>query len=318
LNFNYSNYDIKIKRKKRKLVTFILLILFAIIIISTLSFFLVRNFIAFTYKNNEIKNISKKLYDQKNYTELIERMDKELKTDPFFSEYLVYRGFSYFLLGEEEKNIENRKTYFSSSIIDLRKSVAVGVPEVYKPNIFFCIGKIYYYFGEPYYNLSIRYLLKSLDMGNKRKDLYYILGLVYSNTGKYKESIENYIESLKIEENDLVLYAISVSYYKNNDLENSKVYLQRVMNISKDPKIRESSFLLMGEILFDQSNFSESLNYFDKVIEINENNSNAYFYRGEIFLKENDKIKARSEWRKALEIDPSHIRARSRYYSRIY
>ena len=143
--------------------------------------------------------------------------------------------------------------------------------------------------------------------------MYYILGLVYNNTGKYDDAVSCYTESLKIEENDLVLYAIASAYYKNNDFENSKVYLERVINISKEPTIIENSYLLYGEILFDQKD-DRAMDYFNKVIELNDNNSNAYYYRGEIYFQKNEKIKARYEWRKALEIDPSHIRARDRYY----
>jgi tetratricopeptide (TPR) repeat protein len=313
VQYNLNSFDIKNKKKKQKRVTFFIILSVLVVVLVLISFFIVKNVVGFIYENNEIKVKSKKLFDQKNYVELIEKMDNELKKMPFSPDFLIYRGFSYFLLGEEENNIEKRKTYFLNSIIDLRKSLAIGASEFYKPNIYFCIGKIYYYFGESYYNLSIRYLSKSLESGNKRKDLYYILGLVYNNTGKYDEAIKCYNESLKIEENDLVLYAVAVSFFKNNDYENSKRYLEKVINISKEPKIIENSYLLYGEILFSQKD-SKAMDYFNKVIEINDNNADAYFYRGEIYFQQNDKIKARYEWRKALEIDPSHIRARNRYY----
>jgi len=66
--------------------------------------------------------------------------------------------------------------------------------------------------------------------------------------------------------------------------------------------------------LFEQKNYSEAEKYFDKVIDFNDNNASAYFYKGEIYNIDNNMAKARSEWKKTLEIDPSHIKALKRIY----
>ena len=94
------------------------------------------------------------------------------------------------------------------------------------------------------------------------------------------------------------------------------MHFQKVIVITKELIIKEKSMSYMGEILFQQQKYDEAKVFFDKVIEIDENNANAYYFRGEIFFQENNKVQARSEWRKTLEIDPSHIRARNRYYTR--
>lgn len=67
-------------------------------------------------------------------------------------------------------------------------------------NILFVIGKLYYYMGEPYYYQSIKYLKKAQEYGNNRVDLLYLLGLIYSFTGEYNDSIKIYQDALKIEE----------------------------------------------------------------------------------------------------------------------
>ncbi len=293
------------------IVFFILLILGAFF-----SFFFIyaKNLKKRTTQREELKSSYKKLFNQKNYLELIEKMDKELKESPFSAEYLIYRGYSYFFLGEEEKGSDRQKKFFILSLVDLRKSMAIGITNDNLSNLYFCIGKIYYYFGDAYYRLSVEYLKKSLNLGNKRKDLFYILGLIYSYLGNYEDSILSFRESLKIEENDLVLLAIGITYHKKSDFENSKNYLAKVMKISKEPKIREKSLQMYGEILFEEKKYEEAVKYFDEVIDLNENNSNAYFFKGEICFINNNPIKARAFWRKTLEIDPSHIRALKRIY----
>jgi tetratricopeptide (TPR) repeat protein len=241
-------------------------------------------------------------------------MDTELRSSPFSQEYLVYRGYSYFLLGEDEEDQDKKNNFLEMAILDLRKSMAIGIPDKNKANIFFCIGKIYYYFGEPYYLQALQYLRRSMDAGNKRIDLYYVLGLVLSHLGKYDESVKVFSEALGHEESEIVLLAIANSYYKNNDIENAKKYLNRIMNISTDPKIKEKAFFLFGEIAFKEKNYSEAKDHFDKVVSLNENNASAYFYLGEIYYLQNDIVKARALWRKTLEIDPSHIMALKRIY----
>lgn len=293
---------------------FVIIIVSISIAILSFSVIFIKRLNNETTHKNELKSSYKKLFVQKNYLELIEKMDKELINTPFTAEFLIYRGYSYFFLGEDEKNLEKRNKYFTLALIDLRKSVAIGVNNDNIANLYFCIGKIYYYFGEAYYKFSIEYLKKSLSFGNNRKDLFYILGLNYSYLGNYDDAINVFLESLKIEENDLVLLAVAISYYKKSDLENAKIWFLKVIKNTKEPKIKERSFELLGEILFEQKKYDESQKYFDEVINLNENNSNAYFYKGEMYFIENNQVKARAFWRKTLEIDPSHIRALKRIY----
>lgn len=310
---NYNIHGLKHKGNKSKGI-FIIFCIVVVLIAGSIFFIVTRVDIGNFYQKSEIEKVSKRLFEQKDYLELIKKMDKELKNEPFSVDYLTYRGYSYFFLGEEEKNIEKRKNYFSIALIDLRKAMSIGLLEKNKPNVFFCLGKIYYYFGEPYYNLSVEYLNKSLLLGNKRKDLYYVLGLVYSNIGNYKDSISSYLEALKIEETDLLLLAIGMAYYKNSEAGKAKDYFHKVIKITKDEKVKEKGLLQYGIILFEEKQYSEAFKYFSKVIEMNENNASAYFYMGEVYFFDNNKVKARSEWRKTLEIDPSHIQALKRIY----
>lgn len=262
----------------------------------------------------ELKDSYKRLYTQKNYLELTQKMDFELKKSPFQVEYLIYRGFSYFFLGEDERDLVVKRKYFTASLVDLRKALALGIPDSNKPGVYLCIGKIYFYLGRPYYNLSIKFLNMSLASGNLREDLLYILALIYSHIGEYKNAVSILEKSLQIDESDIVLLAIGHNYYKANEHENAKSYFEKVIKISNNPKIKEKAYLNMGEIYFNQKKYTAALPYFNKVIEINDNNANAYFYKGEISFFFNDTIKARAQWRKTLEIDPSHIRARKRFY----
>lgn len=305
------------KKNRTKIIFRSFIIVFIILVIGFITFSIItiaNKNVGNITKNKELKKLYKEYYNDKNYLELISKMDMEIKKSPFSQEYLVYRGYSYFLLGEEEQDVSKKKKFFYLSIFDLRKALAIGVPENNKKDIYFCIGKIYYYLGDSYYYQSIDYLNRSLDSRNQRLDLYYMLGLVYAHVGEYDKSTQIYLEALNYQESEIILLAIANSYLKNNDVDNSKKYLERIISISTNPKIQEKSFLLYGEVLFREKNYKEALKYFNNVIELNENNASAYFYRGEIYYFQNDLVKARSQWRKTIEIDPSHIKALKRIY----
>ncbi|OHD79214.1 MAG: hypothetical protein A2355_06305 [Spirochaetes bacterium RIFOXYB1_FULL_32_8] len=60
----------------------------------------------------------------------------------------------------------------------------------------------------------------------------------------------------------------------------------------------------------NKKEYEKALFTLNSVTELNENNADAFFLRGEIyFIYYKDNIRARSEWRKTLSINPSHIKA---------
>lgn len=260
-----------------------------------------------------IKESYSVLYANRNYLELIEKMDAELRNNPLQPEFLVYRGFSYYLLGEAEHDSSKRSVYFSLALTDLRK-----VPIVYSANdllgnVYFCIGKIYYYYGKGYYNQSIEYLNRAIKCGNERIDLLYVLGLVYSYIGEYEKANQILLRSQDLEKNDLVLLSIGINYYRMGKMDDAIKYLQETAEVSTERKNKEKALFTLGTICFEQGKYEKALYYYDKTIELNENNAEAYFQRGEIYyLYYRDNIKARAQWRKTIEIDPGHLKAGKR------
>ncbi len=315
MQINYSKFKKKKNKKKIKIFR-ILLFFFIIFLIVFIIIFINKNKKTIKVnENKDVKEVYEDYFKQKNYLELIKILDNDLKKNPFKQRCLVYRGYSYFFLAEDEENLNKKKIFLNLSLIDLRKAIAIGVPKNNIGNIYFIIGKIYYYLGEPYYFQSLKFLKNSLEYNNKRIDLLYILGLLNSSIGDYKESIKYFSDALKYEESDLLLLALANSYFKDNNYNNSRVFINKILENSTDNNIIEKCYLLLGMITFNENNLDVAVTYFEKVISLDENNVQAYFYLGEIYYNKNNLIKARAEWRKVLEIDPSHIKARKRLYS---
>lgn len=318
MDYRYRGYSKNNKSGKGGKIVFRVVLLLIIILLLIAAIYSGINALNNNMKEKDmaiqIKSAYRKLYVEKNYLGLINKMDHELSDNPFDVEYLTYRGYSYFFLGEEENDLNRRKKFFRLSLGDLRKALAIGIPEKNRANIYFCIGKIYYYLGRAYYNQSIKYLNLSLLDGNSRPDLLYILGLVYSNSGNYQAAVAVFERALTIEESDLVLLALGMNFHKKGDYRQAVNYLERAGKSSKEAKIIEKSLFTIAEIHFQEKEYSQALDYLNRVIEMNENNANAFFYRGEIYYLYNNVIKARAEWRKTLALDPSHIQAKTRLY----
>ena len=87
-------------------------------------------------------------------------------------------------------------------------------------------------------------------------------------------------------------------------------FMRRFQDMNKMHQKKEEENVFNDHTLIINSNNK----VVKELIKLNENNAGAYFYRGEIFYLKNDLIKARSEWRKTLQIDPSHIKAKKRIY----
>ena len=260
-----------------------------------------------------IKESYSELYANKNYLELIEKMDGELRNNPLQPEFLVYRGFSYYLLGEAEHDSSKRSVYFSLALTDLRKVSVVYSANDLLGNVYFCIGKIYYYYGKGYYNQSIEYLNRAIKCGNERIDLLYVLGLVYSYIGEYDKAHQILLRSQDLEKNDLVLLSMGINCYRMGSMDEAMKYLQETADVSAEIKNKEKALFTLGMISFELGKYEKALQYFDKTIELNENNAEAYFQRGEIYyLYYHDNIKARAQWRKTIEIDPGHLKAGKR------
>jgi tetratricopeptide (TPR) repeat protein len=315
LNYGYQPYVGRKNARKH----YILIFINALIIVAILGAviwavtFCVRHVQNDKQKKIAVKESYSVLYSNKNYIELIEKMDGELRDNPLQPEFLVYRGFSYYLLGEAEHDKNKQSVYFSLALADLRK-----VPIVYSGadllgNVYFCIGKIYYHYGKGYYNQSIEYLNRAIKCGNERIDLLYVLSLVYSYIGEYEKANQILLRSQDLEKNDLALLSIGINCYRMGKMDEAIKYLQETADVSAQIKNKEKAMFTLGMICFEQGKYEKALHYYDKTIELNENNAEAYFQRGEIYyLYYHDNIKARAQWRKTIEIDPGHLRAGKR------
>ena len=178
----------------------------------------------------------------------------------------------------------------------------------------YILGLAYFLKGKYYYNLSVNFMLSSLNNNYKGIDSYRCLGLAYGGMEDTQKELEYFLKALEEEETGDALLSVGDAYMKKNNYEKAEEYLLRALNKAEDINIIQQCRFKLGEIYIERKDYLKSEEQYKEIIKLNNKSANAHFYLGEIYDKLNDHVKARSEWRKALRIDPSHYEAKVRYY----
>jgi tetratricopeptide (TPR) repeat protein len=189
--------------------------------------------------------------------------------------------------------------------------------------IWYVLGKAYYFKGPFYADLAVECLEKAWNMNYKASDLSEYLGLAYAAIHDYRSSVAALSMSLdpsRSSDNtavsDLRLLTIAQSYLGLKEHESARAYLIQCIEKSKDEDVVLKARLLLGQTLLELGDTEGAISQFIAINEISGGNADAYFQLGEIYAAAGDTVRARSEWRNAVGVNPSHSQARERLNNR--
>ncbi len=310
---NRSSY-LKKKKLNLKRNTIILIILLILIVLATIFLFTKHTFF---YSNENTVVMEEKsleeLWIDSNYRELVERCNTILASEPLNAEGLVYNGFAYFHLGVTQFTLEEQLPLLDYAIVNLRKALLLkSHPLTGKVN--YILGKAYYHKGRFYMDQAIYHLEKSIKLNFINSDSYKYLGLSYSELGFYEKGIQYFLIAINNENDDMLLLVLGQTYHKLGDNINAEIYLKRAIELNSDFRVEIKSRFLLGKIYSENNDFEKAEEQYNLILSKDSKSSDAYYYLGEIYSKKGNTIKARAEWRKALELDPSHYGALLRLY----
>ncbi|MEA1911706.1 MAG: tetratricopeptide repeat protein [Spirochaetota bacterium] len=253
------------------------------------------------------------LWADNKYNELSKKCEEILISDPLNPESLIYNGFSYFYLGIAQFTLEDQLPLLDSAILNLRKALLLNSSPL-SGKVNYILGKSYYHKGRFYIDQAIYHLKKSIEFGYINEDTYKYMGLCYSELGFYEEGIEYFLKSIADVKDDMLLLVIGQTYHKLGDNINSELYLKRAIELNDDFRVEIKSRFLLGKIYFEEGELLQAEKEYELILSKDQKSADAYYYLGEIYSKRENTIKARAEWRKALELDPSHYGALLRLY----
>ncbi|MBR4630677.1 MAG: tetratricopeptide repeat protein [Treponema sp.] len=309
-----SLYDRKVVKRDGKFLKRLILVFVCAVVLSVLIFF------SYIFINSKI-NSGTSLFDLKakwreyNYKDVYDISSAILYERPCNYTALVFHGYSAFFLSLSENDTIQAQNYIEESITSLRQALISTTSEDDKiPQIEYMLGKAYFYKDylsayHYYADLSVKYLLSSINKGYKANDTAELLGLNYAALGMSMESISSFSEAIVDRNSDTLLLAIAEQYINAKQYETAEKYLHRISEDCKNEKIVLRSQYLLGQIYLEQNLFDNAAKEFNKIIESldgAENSADAYYGLGLVYEKQGDLVKARSEWRKVLRIQSNH------------
>ncbi len=143
--------------------------------------------------------------------------------------------------------------------------------------------------------------------GSKKQKLEFIGGFCLANK-QYKKGVEVFTKLIEYNENLTAMYHNrGYCYFQIKDFNNAEKDYLKALELPK----AEVDMLYdnLSLLYFDQENFTKSLEYASKRIELNPKNHVPYIDRGLNYRKLKKYIEAENDFNKSLEISPNFFRA---------
>jgi tetratricopeptide (TPR) repeat protein len=253
------------------------------------------------------------LWKRREYSEINSLCEEYLQEQPLDQKHLVYNGFAYFYRGVNQYTLEDQLTLFDKAVVNLRKTLVYEDP-LLEDKVHYILGKAYYHKGRFYSDLAIRHLLRAVELGYTAGDTNRYLGLAYGRLDEYEKSVNYFLKAAEDSADPILFMTIGRTYYKMERNEEAIQHLQRAINAAESSTVKEKSRFLLGKIFLDQGMLKKAENQYERILSDNPKSADAHYYLGEVYAKQNNRVKARAEWRKVLDIDPSHHGALLKLY----
>jgi tetratricopeptide (TPR) repeat protein len=260
--------------------------------------------------NNEKKEILN-VWNQGDFEQTYKLSSDALTTKPLDYFLLTINGFSAFQLGISQINNQNTLIYIDGSIISLRKALLLK-ESARDGRVNYVLGKAYFYKGDKYSDLAVRYLEKARTLGYKANDIPEFLGLSYAATGDYRESVEAFSQALSPQVSDNLLLSMARSYMGLDDYDTASGYLIRCIDTTPDSKSVSAARFMLAEIYIETGEHENAEKIYNAILNDSGENAEAHYQLGELYNLKGDTTRARSEWRLAYRQNPAHEKARAR------
>lgn len=250
------------------------------------------------------------LWDNQSWDEIISYTEQDLEKRPLEQNLLIFAGLGHFYLGIELPQ-DQKIPHLNSTIKYLRRYLSLDQSPLLA-EVHFILGKAYYELGRYYSDLSVYHLEKSFELGYSTMELWSYLGLAYSALENYDRAIYFFERALGYSEDDLLRWSLAFVHFKKNNLEETEKNLQLALMNNNENQLQKKYRLLLAEVYLKQQRLELAEQEYDKILQLDPNSAEGYFYLGEIYSKKGESERARSYWRRALQLDPYHYNAAQR------
>ena len=254
------------------------------------------------------------LWNEQKYEEVNGLCELRLTENPMDIEALTLNGFAYFYRGITKFTLEDQLPLFEKAVVNLRKA-EIKEDNPYYPQVNYVLGKTYYNKGKYYSDLSIKYLESSLASGYTAVDIFEYLGLSYHAIGNYRQALEYFLKAEKVNPSDLLFLAIGQTYVITENYDDAQKYLENAISTTEDQNVIQKGLSLLGQLFIEKKDYNKAISQYEEILKINPRSADAYYHLGVIYDTIDEPVKARAQWRKAVDIEPTHHGALLKLYN---
>jgi tetratricopeptide (TPR) repeat protein len=233
--------------------------------------------------------------------------------DPF---YLGLSGLVSFYKASELPEGEERSGLVDQCVVRLRKVLVVSesgrTGDVPRAEMEYVLAKAYYGKGNAYLDEAIKWMESSIAEGYLAEDSREYLAVAYAGIGESAKAVANFESVLQRKRTDLLLIAAGKAYMDDGNSDRGEALLLEALSKSHDVLAREKCRFILASIYELRGETKKAQDQIELVIAENPDSAEAHFRLGLIYQKLGDAVRARSEWRRAVAIDPMHAAARQK------
>tara|TARA_B100000614_G_scaffold190420_1_gene171464 strand:- start:1381 stop:2328 length:948 start_codon:yes stop_codon:yes gene_type:complete len=251
------------------------------------------------------------MWNQERYDEVVTLTTEQLGQFPLDPTALTLRGFSRFYLAMDAVDTDGRHDLLVGAIRDLRRVLLLPNPEL-EPQIHYVLGKAYFHRGEFFYDSATTELVAARDQGVVRLDLLEYLALASRDLGRTDDAIGYFHDAIELGDEAIHRVTLADILIGEGRYSEADALLSRAIDQTEDTTILQDALLSLGRSYRLQERFDESIDVYQRILEINESSAEAHFGIGEVYLAQGEQDRARFEWREAIRLDPNHIESLQR------
>jgi tetratricopeptide (TPR) repeat protein len=241
---------------------------------------------------------------------------RSLQNHPLDSYYLGFAGLASFYKGSEMPDSEDRAALMDQSVVYLRKTLVVEERDhqwvLPRAELEYVLGKALFNKGDAYWDEAVKSLEASLAHGYLAEDSREYLAVAYAGLGNGQKAVENFEAALARKRTDLLLIAAGKAYVDMGKSDRGEALLLEALSKSGDVLAREKCRFLLASVYEMRGELKKAQDQIQLVIKENADSAEAHYRLGLILQKAGDPVGARSEWRKAVSIDPMNADARQK------
>lgn len=153
------------------------------------------------------------------------------------------------------------------------------------------VGVYFYQMGDELDKVETQ-LKKAMEWDPELYDAYYWMGRIYMEKGKFEDAVKMYEKAIKIQPDDKVT-AFLIKDTRGRLENGDKAY----------------GFYSDGYDLYEKGNLDDALKLYKKAVDANPKFADAHFWIARILLEQGKFKQSVEEWDKVLELDPGNKRA---------